>query len=171
MKSLSNCIVKIASLCVTVALTLFVATACSQAEQAGAYRLVYVQDGDSVVLCCERSKKFTVRLLDIDAPERYQPYAKKSRALLKNLLEGEKLKLLGDKYDRYGRRLAIIEVGGDSINEKMVSSGAAWVWKYSKNRRMRSLQQEAKERKLGLWALPEEQRQDPSDWRKTHPRK
>ncbi|GAA0209232.1 thermonuclease family protein [Kangiella japonica] len=133
--------------------------------------MVYVQDGDSVVLCCERSKKFTVRLLDIDAPERYQPYAKQSKAFLKNLLDGQKLKLLGDKHDRYGRRLAVIEVDGVSINEKMVSSGAAWVWKYSKNPRMRSLQQEAKERKLGLWALPEEQRQDPSDWRKAHPRK
>ena len=150
---------------------LCLALSCSQADPAGTYKLVYVQDGDSVVLCCERGKKFTVRLLDIDAPERYQPYAEKSKALLKNLLEGERLKLLGDKSDRYGRRLAIIEVDGVNINEKMVSSGAAWVWKYSNNRHMRSLQQEAKERKLGLWALPEEQRQDPSDWRKAHPRK
>lgn len=150
---------------------LCLALSCSQADPAGTYNLVYVQDGDSVVLCCERGKKFTVRLLDIDAPERYQPYAEQSKVLLKELLEGEQLKLLGDKYDRYGRRLAIIEVGSDSINEKMVSSGAAWVWKYSKNRYMRTLQLEAKERKLGLWELPEEQRQDPSDWRKAHPRK
>lgn len=151
--------------------TLCLAVSCSQAEQAGVYRLVYVQDGDSVVLCCDMGKKFTVRLLDIDAPERYQPYAEQSKSLLKSLLENKPLKLLGDNYDRYGRRLAVIEVEGESVNDKMVSSGAVWVWKYSKSRRMRSLQQEAKERKLGLWALPEEQRQDPSDWRKAHPRK
>lgn len=144
--------------------------ACSQAEQEG-YRLVYVQDGDSAVLCCDAGKKFTVRLLDIDAPEKHQPYAEESKALLDDLLDGEPLRLLGEKRDRYGRRLAVIQVNGKSINDMMVMSGAAWVWKYSKSKRMRALQQEAKDAGRGLWALPEAQRQNPWDWRQSHQRK
>ncbi len=149
---------------------LITTTSCGQANDAG-YQLVYVQDGDSAVLCCDKGKKFTVRLLDIDAPERHQPYAEDSKATLKQLLQGESLVLRGAKRDRYGRRLAIIEVNGESINDKMVESGAAWVWKYSKSKRMRALQQAAKESGEGLWALPEAQRQDPWEWRQSHPRK
>lgn len=149
---------------------LLIAFACTQAEQDD-YQLVYVQDGDSAVLCCDAGKKFTVRLLDIDAPEKNQPYAEQSKALLEELLKGEALILRGAKRDRYGRRLAVIEVGGKSVNDMMVMSGAAWVWKYSKSRRMRALQQEAKESVKGLWGLPEAQRQNPWDWRQSHPRK
>ena len=144
--------------------------ACSQAEQEG-YRLVYVQDGDSAVLCCDAGKKFTVRLLDIDAPEKHQPYAEKSKTLLDDLLDDKPLSLLGEKRDRYGRRLAVIQVNGKSINDMMVMSGAAWVWKYSKSKRMRALQKEAKDAGRGLWALPEAQRQNPWDWRQSHQRK
>ena len=91
---------------------LITTTSCGQANDAG-YQLVYVQDGDSAVLCCDKGKKFTVRLLDIDAPERHQPYAEDSKATLKQLLQGESLVLRGAKRDRYGRRLAIIEVNGE----------------------------------------------------------
>ncbi|GAA4361006.1 thermonuclease family protein [Kangiella marina] len=151
-------------------LLLLFSVACSPADQQG-YRLVYVQDGDSAVLCCEKGKKFTVRLLDIDAPEKNQPYAEQSKAMLKQFLEDEQLYLVGSQYDRYGRRLAVIEVNGVSINDKMVERGAAWVWKYSKSRRMKALQEEAKEAREGLWALPESQRQNPWEWRQSHPRK
>ncbi|AKE53078.1 Nuclease [Kangiella geojedonensis] len=149
---------------------LIATTSCSQAGEAG-YQLVYVQDGDSAVLCCDKGKQFTVRLLDIDAPEKHQPYAEDSKARLERFLKGESLALRGSKRDRYGRRLAVIEVNGESINDKMVESGAAWVWKYSKSKRMRALQQEAKESAIGLWALPEAQRQNPWEWRQSHPRK
>jgi endonuclease YncB( thermonuclease family) len=150
---------------------LFLITACSQAEQNSGYRLQYVQDGDSAVLCCDEGKKFTVRLLDIDAPEKHQPYAEESRAKLKKLLINKELTLLGVKRDRYGRRLVMIEVNGENINDTMVRSGAAWVWRFSKSKKLRALQRQAKEQNLGLWALPEAQRQDPWHWRQTHSRK
>ncbi|WP_223671073.1 thermonuclease family protein [Kangiella shandongensis] len=134
------------------------------------YSLVYVQDGDSVVLCCDKGEKFTVRLLDIDAPERYQPYAETSKQQLRELLEGESLSLFGAKYDKYGRRLAVIKADGVNVNDKMVETGAAWVWRYSKNRQMRELQEEARDDERGLWALPQAQRQDPWLWRQQHQR-
>ena len=149
-------------------LTLLI-VACSQAGQSdGGYRLEYVQDGDSAILCCDRGKKFTVRLLDIDAPEKHQPYANESKNKLKKLLINKELNLIGAKQDRYGRRLVVIEVEGQSVNDTMVSSGAAWVWKYSKSRRMRALQEEARENQKGLWALPQAQRLDPWEWRQAH---
>lgn len=146
--------------------------ACAPAEQrhSDSYQLVYVQDGDSVVLCCDQGKKFTVRLLDIDAPEKGQPYAEESKNQLNALLNGQEMTLLGAKHDKYGRRLAIIEVAGDNINDVMVQTGAAWVWRYSKSRRMKAMQQTAKDAQRGLWALPQAQRQDPWQWRQSHQR-
>ena len=87
---------------------------------------------------------------------------------LKKLLINKELNLIGAKQDRYGRRLVVIEVEGQSVNDTMVSSGAAWVWKYSKSRRLKALQQQAKENHKGLWALPQAQRLDPWEWRQAH---
>ena len=150
---------------------LLLLVACVRAEQKNSYQLQYVQDGDSAVLCCEQGKTFTVRLLDIDAPEKYQPYAEESKDTLKKLLVHKDLVLLGAKQDRYGRRLVVIEVEGKSVNDIMIRSGAAWVWRFSRNKRLKALQQQAKDEKVGLWALPESERQDPWHWRQTHSRK
>lgn len=149
--------------------------ACAPAEQhAEGYHLVYVQDGDSAVLCCDDSSKkggkFTVRLLDIDTPEKGQPYAEQSKEQLQRLLEDKSLVLLGAKYDKYGRRLTVIEANGENVNDVMVETGAAWVWRYSKSRRMKAMQQTAKDQQRGLWALPEAERQDPWLWRQQHKR-
>ncbi|AOE50896.1 thermonuclease family protein [Kangiella sediminilitoris] len=154
------------------AIVLIALIACdSSSKETDSYYLVYVQDGDSVVLCCEIGNKFTVRLLDIDAPERYQPYAENSKQQLHDLLDKKSLTLLGAKFDKYGRRLAVIEVNGININARMVETGAAWVWRFSKNRGLKKLQEEAREQKRGLWSLPESEIQDPWLWRQSHSRK
>lgn len=147
-----------------------VALACSSGDQ-DTYHLVYAQDGDSGVFCCDRGGNFSVRLLDIDAPEKGQPYYQQSKQQLEDYIDDKSLKLIGLDKDRFGRRLAVIEVNGVNINDKMVSSGSAWVWRFSTNKEIRELQQQARAAERGLWALPEAERQDPWLWRKSHPRK
>lgn len=151
---------------------LFILSACSQATDD--YQLKHVQDGDSLILCCDsQGKDFIVRLRDIDAPEKGQPYANQSRAFLQQLVKDKPLKLHGNKKDKYGRLLADIlieDTETQSVSQQMIVTGHAWVWRYSDNMKFQYLQNKAKQQKLGLWALPESQRVEPWEWRKHHPR-
>lgn len=151
--------------------TIFILVSC-QSAASGDYQLEYVQDGDSVILCCDKnSQTFIVRLKDIDAPEKKQPFAKESKNYLSSLLKNKSLKLVGKKKDRYGRLLADIIVDEESINAQMIKTGHAWLWRYSENLKLQWLQKQAKKDKKGLWALPESQRIEPWKWRKQNPRK
>ncbi|MRX27904.1 thermonuclease family protein [Kangiella sp. HZ709] len=155
----------------SLALFCLILTAC-ETSVSNDYRLKYVQDGDSAVLCCdEKGKQFTVRLKDIDAPEKHQPFAKESKNHLKQLIDNEPLFLIGKKKDRYGRRLVDIIVNETSVNTEMIKTGHAWLWRYSDNLKLQWLQKQAKKNKRGLWALPESQRIEPWNWRKKNPRK
>ena len=135
------------------------------------YRVKFVQDGDSMIVCCERNNSFTIRLKDIDAPEREQPFAKKSREFMQELVMNKPIRLIGDKRDQYGRMLVDLVVDGQSVNELMISEGMAWRWRYSKSKKLKELEESAREAKKGLWALPESQRVEPWEWRKQQKRK
>ncbi|MBD3653155.1 thermonuclease family protein [Kangiella sp.] len=135
------------------------------------YRVKFVQDGDSMIVCCERNNSFTIRLKDIDAPEREQPFAKKSREFMQELVMNKPIRLIGDKRDQYGRMLVDLVVDGQSVNELMVSEGMAWRWRYSKSKKLKELEESAREARKGLWALPESQRVEPWEWRKQQKRK
>lgn len=143
-------------------------SACEKAS--GQYQLKYVQDGDSLVICCEQGDDFTVRLRDIDAPEKGQPHANESREFLKQLLRNQTFQLKGKETDRYNRRLVdIILKNGEealSVNQIMIENGQAWTWRYSESLKLQYLQKKAREQKKGLWALPENEIQDPWLWRK-----
>lgn len=148
---------------------IFLLTGC---DTVGAeYRVKFVQDGDSMVICCERGNGFTIRLKDIDAPERDQPYAQKSRAYMQELVMDKPVKLIGDKRDKYGRLLVDLMVDGESVNEIMISEGMAWRWRYSKSKKLKELEDIAREQEKGLWSLPENQRMEPWKWRKKHMRR
>lgn len=148
---------------------LFLLTGC---ESVGAeYRVKFVQDGDSMIICCQEGNSFTIRLKDIDAPERDQPYATKSREYLQDLVMGQPVELIGDKRDQYGRLLVDLIVDGQSINEIMITEGMAWRWRYSKNKRLKLLEDTAREQQKGLWSLPENQRMEPWEWRRKYMRR
>ncbi|AUD79893.1 nuclease [Kangiella profundi] len=146
----------------------FLLSGCEPAE--AEYRVKFVQDGDSMIVCCEKGNSFTIRLKDIDAPERDQPFASDSRDYLKEMVMDKPIKLIGDKRDKYGRLLVDIMVDGQSINEIMIAEGMAWRWRYSKSKKMKLLEETARDAKKGIWALPESQRIEPWEWRKQRAR-
>lgn len=123
-----------------------------------------------MIICCEQGNSFTVRLKDIDAPEREQPFASDSRDYLKQLVMDKPIRLIGDKRDKYGRLLVDLVVDGQSINEVMIGEGMAWRWRYSKSKKLKQLEETAREAKKGIWALPESQRIEPWEWRKQQAR-
>ena len=143
-------------------------------------QVVGVSDGDTVKVLTEqtcnsgeecRSGKvqYRVRLAEIDAPEKKQPFGSKAKAALSELVAGQMITVEQVDKDRYGRLVANLYADGKWVNAEMVRSGDAWVYRqYAKTPELFQLEEEAREGKRGLWALPEQERTPPWEWRKAH---
>lgn len=95
-----------------------------------------------------------VRLINIDAPEKKQPFGRWSTNQLKALLAGQSVTVSYTQTDRYGRVLGrVVTANGTEANRQQVLKGAAWVYdKYNTDNSLPALQQEAQTQKRGLWA-------------------
>ena len=125
-------------------------------------KVIKISDGDTITIL-QGKQQIKVRLFGIDAPELEQPYGKKSKQFLANLIAGEVVEVEPKGKDRYKRTLGIIYYKGQDINAQMVLNGYAWAYvKYS--RIYVDQEKAARENKLGLW-----QSSDPTppwEWRK-----
>ncbi|HGV9289462.1 TPA: thermonuclease family protein [Enterobacter hormaechei] len=114
--------------------------------------VVRVLDGDTIEVLREQNP-VRVRLLNIDAPEKKQPFGRWSTNQLKTLVAGNPVKVTYQNTDRYGRVLGMVETKFINVNRTMVIYGAAWVYdKYNTDKSLPDLQKEAQEQKRGLWA-------------------
>lgn len=130
----------------------------------------HVKDGDSFV-ARHQGKTIEVRLFGIDAPEKDQPYAKSSRAAARTLLDDATVVLVIRDQDRYRRLVAEAYVAHstDSVNQMLVGQGAAWVYtRYTSDSGLLAAQENAREHRRGLWALPEADRIEPWTWRQNN---
>ncbi len=136
------------------ALTAALSAAASQACWAKSFtaKVTGISDGDSLTVVAN-SKKDTIRLLDIDAPELKQPYGPQAKALLTQLVQGKEVWIDYNAVDQNGRLLAEVTLpDGRSVNRELVARGMAWHFvKYSKSQFLTWLEKQARNRKLGLW--------------------
>jgi endonuclease YncB( thermonuclease family) len=131
-------------------------------------RIVSITDGDTLTLLVDR-EQIRIRLAQIDAPESAQPYGKKSKAALSELAFGKTARVEVVAVDRYGRTVGEVYVGGLHVNSEMVRSGHAWAYTvYSRSLEIIAFEDEARAAGLGLWALPESERDPPWIWRHPH---
>jgi endonuclease YncB( thermonuclease family) len=116
-------------------------------------KVVRVLDGDTIEVLNEKMP-VRVRLINIDAPEKKQPYGRWSTSQLKELIAGQRVTVAYTQKDRYGRVLGrVVTTNGVEANSYMVQSGAAWVYdQYNTDSSLPALQRRAKEQKHGLWA-------------------
>jgi endonuclease YncB( thermonuclease family) len=134
---------------------------CSAGAETIAGKVVKVADGDTITILAER-KQTRVRLANIDTPERRQPWGKKAKQALADLVAGEWVEV-----DRYGRTIGLVRVGGIEANRALVRSGNAWVYpKYNRDPGLPDIEAEARAAGLGLWSLPESERIPPWEWRR-----
>jgi len=128
-------------------------------------RVVAVGDGDSLTLLVG-GQKVKIRLAQIDAPELQQPYGTTSKAALAKMVENQKVRAEVIELDRYGRSVAEVYLDGLHVNREMVELGHAWAYtKYSRSTHIIELEDKARAGRLGLWKLPEEERDAPWEWR------
>ncbi len=100
---------------------------CCAAHASERYSVSYVYDGDTVQLT-DSQGQFKLRLSDIDAPERNQPYGLKARRALMRLCQGTyievKVEITGT--DQYARQLGKLNCNGTDASLYLVEQGYAW---------------------------------------------
>ncbi|WP_345214207.1 thermonuclease family protein [Mucilaginibacter gynuensis] len=118
------------------------------------YKVVKIKDGDTIELLSSDFKNITIRLAEIDCPEKAQAYGQAARQFTAQLCFGKEVRIQGGTQDRYGRTVAtVLLTDGTNINNELVKNGYAWQYKaYSKNNpELAALEQQAREAHLGLW--------------------
>ena len=121
-------------------------------------RVLAVQDGDTFELQTADGRRLRIRIAAIDAPERRQRFARRSREHLRELLLGHPVSVTVLKTDRYGRLIADVRSDERDVGLAQLEAGLAWhfrryaVEQPSAQRRVFELtEQRARQRRAGLW--------------------
>ena len=136
--------------------TLIISLSLFGAEISG--EVVRVIDGDTVIIQ-DGEDRFKVRLAHIDAPEKNQECGDHAKTTLQILVDGKNVYIEFHQIDMYGRIIGtiylrkVLGIYSGNINKAMVKHGAAWWYEeFSNDPEYATLQAEAKQNKLGVWA-------------------
>ena len=125
---------------------------------ANAATVVSVGDGDTIRVS-EGSRRLTIRLACIDAPETSQrPWGSRSTAFLKQLTPvGSEVTLRVQTTDRYGRTVAELLNRRGNVNQLMVEAGQAFAYRrylrQCDSQRYLQLENEAQRQGTGIWSV------------------
>lgn len=110
-----------------------------------------------------------MRLAQIDAPEKQQPFGSVAKNHLSQLAFGKDCDIKHVDQDRYGRIVGQLHCDGIDVNLQMVTDGMAWAYsKYVTDEAYTAAQQAAQLSKRGLWQ--EAGPIAPWEWRKAKKR-
>lgn len=130
-------------------------------------RVVGVTDGDTLTVLDESNQQHTIRLAEIDAPERGQPWGARAKQTLSSLVFGKTVSLQQTDTDRYDRVVARVFADGEDVNRAMVGQGAAWAYRrYLTDQALIAVEAKARRDRLGLWSLSDAETVEPWEWRK-----
>lgn len=130
---------------------------------AHAATVISTVDGDTIVVEYRDGRRETVRILGIDTPETKHPtdgvecFGPEAAAHTRRRLLGRAVRVGLDveTVDRYGRRLAHIEIDGRSFADELLELGLARLLVIEPNdrgaRRLLAIELEARAARIGLW--------------------
>ena len=131
---------------------------------AHAHQVIGIADGDTLTLLVDQ-KPLKIRLANIDAPEKKQPFGQRSKESLSAMCWGKDAQYEAQTIDKYKRTVARVFCGGVEANREQVATGMAHVYlKYNKDDTLWPLQRIAVSEKRGLWIDPNPV--PPWEWRK-----
>ncbi|WP_208512276.1 thermonuclease family protein [Variovorax paradoxus] len=146
----------------------------SQARADFCGSVVRVLDGDTIEVLVDRSAK-RVRLAEVDAPEKAQPFGSAARDTLAALIAGREVLVHEVDVDRYGRVVGVVYLPSGtcvgpglrmepSANQAMVEMGMAWAYRrYVRQPGILQAEARARAARIGLWRTKEPIA--PWDWR------
>ena len=115
--------------------------------------VVGIADGDTLTVLCNGNEQVKIRLAEIDAPEKKQPFGNRSKQSLSAMCFQKQAEIKPQTKDRYGRTVARVICDGADANVEQVKRGMAWVYdKYVRDRSFYAIQDKARASKVGLWA-------------------
>lgn len=134
-------------------------------------KVVGISDGDTIRVLAD-GQQVTVRLAEIDAPEKSQPFGAKAKQSLSDMCFDKQARITTQGHDRYGRTVGRIYCFTPGVkveidaNAEQVRRGMAWVFdRYATDQSLYRLQDDARIDHRGLWAdsasIP------PWEWRKS----
>jgi endonuclease YncB( thermonuclease family) len=145
----------------------FLATAgADDRDFSGSVRRIF--DGDSFIVRPARGKDVDVRLQDIDAPEKAQPYGNAARVALIGIIGDRDVFVDVIDTDRYGRKIVRVYREPDRLDviKALVRDGHVWVYRRTvHDASLIKLEEDARASHRGLWALPEDDRLPPWQYR------
>jgi len=114
-----------------------------------------VIDGDTIEVNREGAT-YKVRLLDINTPEKKQPYYEDAVNFLKGKIEGKEVILEKGKEnkDKYSRLLRYVFYDEELINAQILQEGLANFYSYRETHytsKLKKAEQSAREEKKGIW--------------------
>src|ERR1700712_4450328 len=114
-------------------------------------QVIEIVDGHALTVVID-DKQVRVRLAEIDAPEKKQPFGTRSKQSLSDMCFWVEAELIIRGKDQYGRKLARVICNGVDANAEQVRRGMAWVFdKHDKDPALVKLEEEARAEKRGLW--------------------
>lgn len=117
-----------------------------------AYKVIGIGDGDTLTIL-QDNRPVKLRLANVDAPEKSQPYGQRAKQSLSDLCWNKDAQYETQDTDRYGRTVAVVTCGGVEVNRAQVERGMAHVYpKYNKDRSLPAVQDRAREGRRGLWS-------------------
>lgn len=132
-------------------------------------KIVGVTDGDTMTALCPGNKEAKIRLAQIDAPEKKQPFGHRSKRRLADLCFGELASIHQVATDKYGRTVADVTCRRHDAARSLVHDGLAWVYdKYVIDHSLYEDQDQARKNWRGLWLDPDPV--PPWEWRRSRRR-
>lgn len=118
-------------------------------------KVVSVADGDTLTVLSGKTQ-YKVRLSQIDAPEKNQPWGNRSRQSLIAFAAGKDVFVEVSGKDRYGRIIGSVLVNGVCAGEYQIKNGMAWVYdQFVTDYSIYDIQSLARTKRVGLWSEPE----------------
>ncbi len=118
-------------------------------------KVIKVKDGDTIVILDDNYTQYTIRVADIDCPEKRQPFGKKAKQFVSNEIFGKIVKIKVKGKDRYGRTIGYVIYGKKDLSEELLKNGLAWNYRrYSDKEHYQELEDIARKNKVGLFIDP-----------------
>ncbi|MBS1548575.1 MAG: thermonuclease family protein [Bacteroidetes bacterium] len=129
-------------------------------------KVVAVKDGDTVGILWN-GKEQAIRLAHIDCPEKKQAFGSSAKKFVSDFCFGKTVQIvIAGKPDRNGRWIAEIYYNHQNLNKELVRNGLAWHYiKYSNSDVYATLENIAREKRIGLWQ--DQYPIAPWEWRKS----
>ena len=130
-------------------------------------KVVGIKDGDTVVVLDSLNNQYTLRLAEVDCPEKNQPFGTKAKQFTSDQIYLKTIKYVVTDTDRYGRSIAMIYYDTDNkyLSAEIIKAGMGWHYKrYSTSKELATFENNARKNKTGLWV--DTNPINPSDWRK-----